>query len=131
MSAAVTIKDRAMDMEIQQVPWWNRRTRMERRFFILSIILLLATIGLSIALAGVIYKDILNPNVSDNGGRVDFVRDPIIFETREPVSVSDGPFKIKDFNVPLGKGKQVSTLGKEKLNVYLSNIYMTPIKIIN
>ena len=108
MSAAVTIKDRAMDMEIQQVPWWNRRTRMERRFFILSIILLLATIGLSIALAGVIYKDILNPNVSDNGGRVDFVRDPIIFETREPVSASDGPFKIKDFNVPLGKGKQVS-----------------------
>ena len=50
--ASVTIKDRAMDMEIQQVPWWNRRTRMERRFFILSITLLLTTIGLSIALAG-------------------------------------------------------------------------------
>ena len=118
MSAAVTIKDRAMDMEIQQVPWWNRRTRMERRFFILSVILLLATIGLSIALAGVIYKDILNPNVSDNGGRVDFVRDPIIFDTREPVSVNGGSFTVKDNNVPLGEGKQVSRFEKENPNVF-------------
>ena len=66
MSAATT-KDRAMDMEIQQVPWWNRRTRMERRFFILSIILLLATVGLSIALAGVLYKDIISHNTNNKG----------------------------------------------------------------
>ena len=57
--ATVTTKDRAMDMEIQQVPWWNRRTRMERRFFILSVTLLLATIGLSVALAGVLYKNMM------------------------------------------------------------------------
>ena len=66
MSSATT-KDRAMDMEIQQVPWWNRRTRMERRFFILSIILLLATVGLSIALAGVLYKDIISQNADNKG----------------------------------------------------------------
>ena len=37
-----------MDMEIQQVPWWNRRSRLERRFFVMSIALLCATVGLAI-----------------------------------------------------------------------------------
>ena len=50
-------KDRAMDMEIQQVPWWNRRSRMERRFFLTSLTLLFITVGLAMALAGVVYKD--------------------------------------------------------------------------
>ena len=109
MSTAVTIKDRAMDMEIQQVPWWNRRTRMERRFFILSIILLLATIGLSIALAGVIYKDIFNPSNSDNGARVDFVRDPNSFETSVPFRKPTNKLTVVD-DVELGAGKQVNSV---------------------
>jgi len=50
-------KDRAMDMEIQQVPWWNRRTRMERRFLLTALTLLFVSIGLALALAGVLYKD--------------------------------------------------------------------------
>ena len=37
-----------MDMEIQQVPWWNRRSRLERRFFVMTIALLCATVGLAI-----------------------------------------------------------------------------------
>ena len=105
MSAAVTIKDRAMDMEIQQVPWWNRRTRMERRFFILSIFLLLATIGLSIALAGVLYKDLFGLN-SDNPVRAHFVisdsPDTII-----PKSNSFTPRIVNKKEITLGNGKQV------------------------
>ena len=73
MPSSVTNKARAMDMEIQQVPWWNRRTRMERRFFILSIALLLSTIGLSIALAGVLVG-IISPVTSGNNVWVDYVR---------------------------------------------------------
>ena len=45
-----------MDMEIQPVPWWNRRSRMERRFIGLIGSLLLVSVGLSIGLVGVIYK---------------------------------------------------------------------------
>ena len=52
-----------MDMEIQQVPWWNRRSRLERRFFVMTIALLCATVGLAIGLTGVLYK-----NMSDDGG---------------------------------------------------------------
>eukprot|EP00095_Tigriopus_kingsejongensis_P004532 maker-scaffold532_size145644-snap-gene-0.44 protein:Tk04532 transcript:maker-scaffold532_size145644-snap-gene-0.44-mRNA-1 annotation:"membrane metallo-endopeptidase-like 1-like" len=48
--------DRAMDMEIQQVPWWNRRSQMERRFFILAVILLCLTVGLAMGLASVLYS---------------------------------------------------------------------------
>ena len=111
MPPPVTIKDRAMDMEIQQVPWWNRRTRMERRFFILSIFLLLATIGLSVALAGVLYKDIFAP--SDNNVRADYVisdnKDANSFPTSVPfsnrpvdlVTVPRNPY------LELGAGKQV------------------------
>ena len=107
MSTSVTIKDRAMDMEIQQVPWWNRRTRMERRFFILSIFLLLATIGLSVALAGVLYKDIFAP--SDNNVRVGYVRDSNSFETSVPFNPSKHTGSLKVVNsVELGAGKQVS-----------------------
>ena len=50
-------KDRAMDMEIRQVPWWNRRSRMERRFLVLVVTLLLVSVGLSLALAGSVYRD--------------------------------------------------------------------------
>lgn len=106
--ASVTIKDRAMDMEIQQVPWWNRRTRMERRFFILSITLLLTTIGLSIALAGVIYRDFIIPGYSQNELRLDYVRsdsaDAGNFE-----SPSKQRLKVVK-EVQLGNGKRVTRL---------------------
>ena len=113
MSAAVTIKDRAMDMEIQQVPWWNRRTRMERRFFILSIFLLLATIGLSIALAGVLYKDLFGIN-SDNPVRAHFVisdsPDSKLNQDYLPKSNPFTPRIVDKKDVTLGNGKQVNCL---------------------
>ena len=43
-------------MEIQPVPWWNRRSRMERRFIYLIASLLLVSVGLAVGLAGVMYK---------------------------------------------------------------------------
>lgn len=45
-----------MDMEIQPVPWWNRRSRMERNLIWLIGSLLIVSIGLAIGLGGVIYK---------------------------------------------------------------------------
>ena len=48
LSCLFLVSDRTMDMEIQQVPWWNRRSRLERRFFVMSITLLCATVGLAI-----------------------------------------------------------------------------------
>ncbi|TRY73034.1 hypothetical protein TCAL_01898 [Tigriopus californicus] len=48
--------DRAMDMEIQQVPWWNRRSQMERRLFILAVLLLCLAVGLALALVSVVYS---------------------------------------------------------------------------
>ena len=45
-----------MDMEIQPVPWWNRRSRMERRFCILTGSLVLISLGLAIGLGGVFYR---------------------------------------------------------------------------
>ena len=110
--SSVTIKDRAMDMEIQQVPWWNRRTRMERRFFILSITLLLSTIGLSIALAGVLYKDIISPGTRGNTARVDYVRsdnsDGESFETTLPFNSKHiGSLNVVN-DVELGGGKGVT-----------------------
>ena len=106
--ASVTIKDRAMDMEIQQVPWWNRRTRMERRFFILSITLLLTTIGLSIALAGVIYRDFIIPGYSQNELRLDYVRsDSVDADNFE--SPSKQRLKVVK-EVQLGNGKRVTRL---------------------
>ena len=53
----IGLSDRAMDMEIQQVPWWNRRSRLERRFFVLAISLLCVAVGLAIGLTGVLYKN--------------------------------------------------------------------------
>ena len=35
-------------MEIQPVPWWNRRSRMERRFIYSIATLLLVSVGLAI-----------------------------------------------------------------------------------
>ena len=35
-------------MEIQPVPWWNRRSRMERRFIYSIASLLLVSVGLAI-----------------------------------------------------------------------------------
>ncbi len=46
-----------MDMEIQQVPWWNRRSRMERRFFVAAVALLCLSVGLAVGLAAVLYRD--------------------------------------------------------------------------
>ncbi len=46
-----------MDMEIQPVPWWNRRSRMERRFIMLTCALLLVSVGLAVGLTGLIYKE--------------------------------------------------------------------------
>lgn len=43
-------------MEIQPVPWWNRRSRMERNLIWLIGSLLLVSVGLAIGLVGVIYK---------------------------------------------------------------------------
>ena len=43
-------------MEIQPVPWWNRRSRMERRFIWLIGSLFLVSVGLAIGLVSVIYK---------------------------------------------------------------------------
>ena len=45
-----------MDMEIQPVPWWNRRSRMERRLIWLIGSLFLVSLGLIIGLCGVLYK---------------------------------------------------------------------------
>ena len=45
-----------MDMEIQPVPWWNRRSRMERRFIWLIASLLLVSVGLAVGLVGIVYK---------------------------------------------------------------------------
>ena len=50
-------QDENMDMEIQPVPWWNRRSRMERRFIMLTCGLLLVSVGLAVGLTGIIYKD--------------------------------------------------------------------------
>jgi hypothetical protein len=110
--SSVNIKDRAMDMEIQQVPWWNRRTRMERRFFILSITLLLSTIGLSIALAGVLYKDIISPGTHDSTARVGYVRsdnsDGENFKTTLPFNSKHiGSLNVVN-DVELGAGKRVT-----------------------
>ncbi len=49
-------EDHAMDMEIQQVPWWNRRSRMERRFFVAAVLLLCLSVGLAVGLAAVLFK---------------------------------------------------------------------------
>ena len=59
-----------MDMEIQQVPWWNRRSRLERRFFVMTIALLCATVGLAIGLTGVLYKSMSDEKDigGDSGG---------------------------------------------------------------
>jgi len=45
-----------MDMEIQQVPWWNRRSRMERSFFVLAVALLCLAVAMGVALAAVLYR---------------------------------------------------------------------------
>ncbi len=37
------------------MPWWNRRSRMERRFFVTAVALLCATIALAVGLAFVLY----------------------------------------------------------------------------
>merc|ERR1719471_1925209 len=54
-------------MEIQQVPWWNRRSRLERRFFVMTIALLCTTVGLAIGLTGVLYKS-MTSDEKDIGG---------------------------------------------------------------
>ena len=126
-TTTVTTKDRAMDMEIQQVPWWNRRTRMERRFFILSITLLLTTIGLSIALVGVLYTDIISPSRRDNTVRVDYVRsdsgDVDSFQTT--FTPSKQTLKVVN-EIELGAGKRVTRLIVHDNidNIKLLNIYI-------
>lgn len=45
----------AMDMEIQQVPWWNRRSRLERRFFVTAVFLGCVAIALAVGLVSVAY----------------------------------------------------------------------------
>jgi len=35
--------EKAMQMKIQKVPWWNKRTRMERRLLLVSIVLTIVT----------------------------------------------------------------------------------------
>jgi len=42
--------EKAMQMEIQQVPWWNKRTRMERRMLGLSACLLVLSVCLTVGL---------------------------------------------------------------------------------
>jgi len=42
--------EKAMQMEIKKVPWWNKRTRMERRFFLLTGVLGVATVCLTVGL---------------------------------------------------------------------------------
>ncbi|XP_023345566.1 neprilysin-2 [Eurytemora carolleeae] len=42
--------EKAMQMEIKKVPWWNKRTRMERRFFLITGVLGVLCVGLSIAI---------------------------------------------------------------------------------
>jgi len=51
--------EKAMQMEIKKVPWWNKRTRMERRFFLITGVLGVVSIGL---LAGLILVARGNPN---------------------------------------------------------------------
>ena len=69
-----------MDMEIQPVPWWNRRSRMERRFIWLVGSLLLVSVGLAVGLVGVIYKKDL---FSDNS-RVEEPSAPLLQIEIEP-----------------------------------------------
>lgn len=42
--------EKAMQMEIKRVPWWNKRTRMERRFIVLTGVLVVMSVGLLTAL---------------------------------------------------------------------------------
>lgn len=42
--------EKAMQMEIQKVPWWNKRTRMERRMFVLTGILTVLAVSLGVGL---------------------------------------------------------------------------------
>jgi membrane metallo-endopeptidase-like protein 1 len=73
-----------MDMEIQQVPWWNRRSRLERRFFVTSIGLLCACVGLAIGLTGVLYKNMASDDGGGNGpaeGRKISSREIVNFQT--------------------------------------------------
>lgn len=84
-SSTVVQKDRAMDMEIQQVPWWNRRSRMERRFLILAITLLLVSVGLALALAATMYKDKLFPDPEFSGQNGNG------FETTAAFTASENP----------------------------------------
>ena len=52
-----------MDMEIQQVPWWNRRSRLERRFFLAAVGLLMLSVGLAAGLVAVLYMGGESPGV--------------------------------------------------------------------
>ncbi len=67
-------KDPAMDLEIQQVPWWNRRSQMERRFFVAGVLLLCATVGLGVALCAALFSHQEPPSVTSalNGDNTDY-----------------------------------------------------------
>ena len=59
-----------MDMEIQPVPWWNRRSRMERRLIWLIGSLALVSVGLVVGLLGIIYKPELFMQNSENNNEI-------------------------------------------------------------
>lgn len=56
--------EKAMQMEIKKVPWWNKRTRMERRFFVLTGVLAVAAIALMVGLVLVARGE--RPRVGEN-----------------------------------------------------------------
>jgi len=49
--------EKAMQMEIKKVPWWNKRTRMERRLFVLTGALGLIAVTLAVGLVLVAKKE--------------------------------------------------------------------------
>ena len=57
-----------MDMEIQPVPWWNRRSRMERRFIYSIATLLLVSVGLAIGNCNLGEKKIFKSVAPFTGG---------------------------------------------------------------
>ena len=101
-------KASGMDMEIQPVPWWNRRSRMERRFFVIAVTLLLLAVGLAVGLTTLLYKNYeLEHNFSQNSDIINSHQTTAAFTAEHPLPTtqgsSGGPIKSAD-NFCMTKG---------------------------
>ena len=65
-------------MEIQPVPWWNRRSRMERRLIWLIGGLLFVSVGLALCMVSLVYKPELFDHSSEKQEAL--VVSPTIFD---------------------------------------------------